>query len=212
MPATKTTAAALFRFALVAAATAAAASIWAQTRQEDGFMLDAQAWQEEVTAAGPVPWPADGWWRLVPQDKAVEVRQVRPGDGAVVPADALYLRLPGATLKQGTRRGYPYLQVLQRPSLGADYELSLGATRFSLRVEEGVKGMEYAIGYGGQTYTYVLGPAGAESTGVRAIADLDGDSHPDFVIDVDAATYLLLSSRAQPGANRPVAELWGPGC
>jgi hypothetical protein len=207
-----TTAAALIRYALVIAASAAAASLWAQTRQEDGLLLDARSWQEEVSAANPVPWPGDGWWRLVPQDKSIEVRQVRPGDRSVVPAEALYLRLPGGTLQQGPRRTYPYVQVLAQPNLGADYELALGTTRFSVRVDEAVKGMEYAIGYGGQTYTYVLGPAGAERTAVRAIADLDGDANPDFLVDVDHATYLLLSTRAYPGVNRPTAELWGPGC
>lgn len=202
----------LFRFALVVAASAAAASLWAQARPVDGYMLDAQAWQQEVDATGPVPWPADGWWRLVPQDQAIDVRPVRPGDGGVVPADAIYLRLPGATLKQGARRAYPYPQVLHRPQLGADYELSLGAVRFNLRVEEGVKGMEYAIGYGGQTYTYVLGPAGAAQTGVRAVADLDGDARPDFLVEVDDSTYLLLSTQAFPGANLPTAQLWAGGC
>jgi len=202
----------LFRFALVVAASAAAASIWAQTRPADGFMLDAQAWQQEVSAAGAVPWPADGWWRLVPQDKAIDVRAVKPGDTDTVTGDAIYLRLPGATLKQGPRRAYAYPQVLHRPQLGAEYELTLGAVRFDLRVEEGVKGMEYAIGYGGQTYTYVLGPAGAAQTGVRAVADLDGDAKPDFLVDVDDAIYLLLSTQAMPGANFPTAELLAAGC
>jgi hypothetical protein len=202
----------LFRFVLVVAASAAAASIWAQTRPADGFMLDAQTWQQEVSAASPVPWPADGWWRLVPQDKAVDVRAVKPGDTESGLGHALYLRLPGATLKQGLRRAYAYPQVLHRPQLGAEYELTLGAVRFNLRVEEGVKGMEYAIGYGGQTYTYVLGPAGAARTGVRAVADLDGDARPDFLVDVDDATYLLLSTQALPGANFPTAELLSGGC
>ena len=68
--------------------------------------------------------------------------------------------------------------------------------------------MEYAIGYGGQSYSYVLGPFDASATAVRLVADLDGDALPDFVVDVDAATYLLLSTRALPGPNLPTAELW----
>jgi len=40
------------------------------------------------------------------------------------------------------------------------------------------------------------------------VADLDGDSRPDFVIDVDGlASYLLLSTKAQPGLNLPTAEM-----
>jgi hypothetical protein len=205
------TARALVRFALVVAASAAAATLWAQNRPVEGYMLDARAWREEVSVPQPVPWPADGWWRLAPQDRAIEVRAVKPGDGGIVPADAFYLRLPGAALKPGARRAYPYMQVLHRPSLGADYELALGATRFSLRVENVVKGMQYTIGYGGQSYTYVLGPFDAQDTGVRAVADLDGDAQPDFLVDVHQATYLLLSSQARPGMNLPTAELWSSG-
>jgi len=70
---------------------------------------------------------------------------------------------------------------------------------------------EYAIGYGGQTYNYVLGPFDAGDTSIRLIADLDGDVLPDFVIDVDGATYLLLSTRALPGSNLPTAELLARG-
>lgn len=212
MESSKTTARALFRFALVAAASAAAASIWAQNHAADGYMVDAQTWAHEVSAAGPLPWPADGWWRLVPREAGVEVRAVKPGDPAVGPADAIYLRLPGATLKTGTRRAYRHIEVLQQPRLGQDYEMTLGATRFSLRVDGGDRGLQYAIGYGGQTYSYVLGSYESVRTSVRAVADLDGDTHPDFLVDVDDTTYLLLSTQARPGANTPTAELASDGC
>ena len=92
------------------------------------------------------------------------------------------------------------------PRLGQDYELTLGASRYSLRVENVAKGMHYTIAYGGQSYSYILAPFDATRTAVRAVADLDGDAQPDFVIDVDDATYVLLSTRAQPGANLPTAE------
>jgi len=199
---------ALVRFALVVAASAAAAALWAQNRPAEGYMFDATTWRQETGTARPVPLPAQGWWRLAPQERAIEVRTVRPGDGSIVPADALYLHLPGAALKAGARRVYPYMQVLHEPTLGADYELALGSTRFSLRVENVAKGMEYTIGYGGHTYSYVLGPFDGARTGVRAIADLDGDAAPDFLIDVDHARYLLLSTQARPGYNLPSAELW----
>lgn len=92
------------------------------------------------------------------------------------------------------------------PRLGQDYELALGAVRYGLRVENVAKGMHYTIAYGGQSYSYVLGPFDGTRTAVRAVADFDGDAQPDFVIAVDDATYLLLSTRAEPGANLPTAE------
>lgn len=202
---------AFVRFALVAAACAAAATLWAQGGPVEAYMYDAASWRQETGTARAVPIPGDGWWRLAPQERAIEVRQVRPGDGGIVPADALYLRLPGAKLKSGARRLYPHMQVLHQPTLGADYELALGTTRFSLRVENVAKGMEYTIGYGGETYSYVLGPFDAAQTGVRSIADLDGDAAPDFLIAVDHARYLLLSTQARPGYNLPSAELWAAG-
>lgn len=208
------TARALVRFAAVAAASLAAASIWAQNPQHagDGYMLDAETWQLEVNNGGTLPWPADGWWRLVPQDRNIEVRPVKPGDGSMVPADAIYLRMPGVTLQPGMRRAYRHIEVLQQPRFGQDYELTLGTTRFSLRVDTGHNGIEYAIGYGGQTYVYPLGAYEGVRTSVRAVADLDGDTQPDFLVDVDDATYLLLSTQARPGANAPTAELWAHGC
>ena len=201
------TLAAVAKFALVAAASAAAASLWAQVRPETGLLLDAQTWREEVVTASTGPWPEQGWFRLVPQDRAVDVRSVKPGDpDQAVAADALYFRLPGTELKQGRRAGYRYPERLQQPRMGVDHELMLGDTRFSLRAGYVDQGIEYAIGYGGETFRYVLGGAGADHTVVRAIADLDGDRQPDFVIDVDQGVYLLLSTRAQPGRNGPTGQ------
>ena len=198
---------ALARFALVTAAAVAAASLWAQNRPEQGLLLDAQTWQEEVMTASTGAWPADGWYRLVPQEKGIEVRAVKPADRNVVPADALFFRMKGTRLQTGLRASYRHLEVLQTPRLGRDHELTLRGNRFSLRVEEVPAGVQYAVGYGGQTYTYVMGPQGA-TTSVRAVADIDGDSRPDFLVDVDeTATFLLLSTQAKPGPNLPTAEL-----
>lgn len=201
------------RFAAVAAACAAAASLWAQSRPETGLLLDAQTWQEEVVTATTGAWPSDGWYRIESRDRAVEVRAVRTSDREpeAPVADALYFRLPGTTLKTGVRTGYRYPAVLEQPAAGKHYELALGGTRFSLRVDRGTEGMQYVIGYGGQVYSYLLGAPEAH-TGVRAVADLDGDRQPDFLVEVDDATFLLLSTRARPGANVPTAELAGAGC
>lgn len=198
---------AFVRFGLVAAACLAAASIWASSAEtEEAFLLDATTWQEEVIPGGD--WPGDGWFRLQPRGGSVDVRAVRPGAADPGASEALYVRLPGTALQQGERAAYAAAEVLARPRLETDYELTLGATRFQLRVESGAKGMQYAIGYGGRTYTYLLGPFDATRTGVRAVADLDGDSYPDFLVDVDQLTYLLLSTRALPGYNRPAAQSW----
>ncbi|TWO69841.1 hypothetical protein FN976_18675 [Caenimonas sedimenti] len=207
-----TTLRALRDFGLVSAISLAAASIWAAGLPEEGYLLDAEMWQEEVAASPDSQWPAEGWFRLVPQGRGIEVSAAQRGQPGAPAADALYFRLPGTQLKQGLRAVYAGT-VLQQPRLGQDYELTLGQGRFGLRVESGVKGMEYAITYGQQTYTYVLGPFDATKTSVKAVADLDGDARPDFLIDVgDDATYLLLSTKARPGANLPTAELWAKGC
>jgi hypothetical protein len=51
----------------------------------------------------------------------------------------------------------------------------------------------------------------AAATLVKAVADLDGDGLPDFLVEVGDETYLLLSSQAQPGGNGPSAQLWAMG-
>lgn len=197
---------ALARFALVAAASAAAASLWAQNRPEQGLLLDAFTWQDEVVTASTGPWPAQGWYRLVASNEGIEVKAVRPTDRDAVPPDAVFFRLPGTALKTGLRKSYRDMEVLRPPRLGRDHELSLGR-RFTLRVEEVDAGVQYVVGYGDKSYRYVLGPHGA-TTSIRAVADIDGDSRPDFLVDVEGlATYLLLSTKAQPGLNLPTGEM-----
>jgi hypothetical protein len=197
---------ALARFALVAAAAAAAASLWAQNRPEQGLLLDAQTWSEEVASASTGPWPADGWYRLVASKDGVDVRGVKPTERAAVPDDALFFRLKGARLKTGMRPSQGRLEILHRANAPTP------AGRFSLQVAEVDASVRYEIAYAGHSYTYVMGPAGS-STSVRAVADIDGDGRPDFLVDVEGqATYLLLSSQAQPGLNLPTAEIPFDGC
>jgi hypothetical protein len=196
---------ALARFALVTAAAITAASLWAQNRPEQGLLIDALTWQEEVATASTGPWPDRGWYRLLAGDEGVEVKAVKPSDRDTIPVDAVFFRLPGTTLKTGPRASWRHLEVLQ-PRADRDHQLSLGR-RFTLQVEEVDAGVQYAIGYGGRTYRYIVGPQGA-STSVRAVADMDGDGRPDFLVDVAGrSTYLLLSTQAQPGVNLPTAEM-----
>jgi hypothetical protein len=201
------TLAAFAKFALVAAGCAVAASLWAQVRPETGLLLDAQTWRAEVVTASTGPWPQEGWFRVVPLDLAVEVRAVKPTDAVTTAAvDAMYFREPGVALQEGRRPGYGYPEVLQQPRMGVRHELSLAGTPFSLVAAYVSDGIEYTLTYGGASHNYVLGGAGADHTVVRAIADLDGDRQPDFVIDVDGGVYLLLSTQARPGRNAPSAH------
>jgi hypothetical protein len=203
----------LCQLGLLAAASAGAATIWAAGLQPEAYLLDAALWQEEVSQAAPNRWPADGWVRLLNTDHAVEVRAARPGEPVEAGAEgAMYLRVPGTPLPSGLRSKYRYSTAIAQPKLGKQYELSFGATRFNLSVESGTKGMRYDIGYGGETYSYQLGPYDATETRIQAVVDLDGDRRPDFLVDVADQTYLLLSTQARPGFNLPTAELWAKGC
>ena len=76
-------------------------------------------------------------------------------------------------------------------------------------------GAHYTIEYDGNVYEYVLGEFGWDST-IEAIADLDGDGKPDFIIAVagnnSGYEAILLSSKATPGRNVPTASLFAHGC
>ena len=140
--------------------------------------------------------------------------------------DQLYLRVPGAPLREGNiplltfKSGNSTLQ----PRLEYRYELELNGMPFSFLVRNGFRsktgvpygsGTRYFIEYGGQTYRYNLGGYGWDST-IKAIADLDGDGKPDFVIAVGASNsgieVVLLSSKAKPGNNPATASLVSTGC
>jgi hypothetical protein len=206
---------ALRQWGLLAAASAAAASVWAAGLPEEGYLLDARLWQEEVAAPhGSGSWPADGWFRLTPGAKSVDVRAVTPKEPAASEEGSLYFRLPGATLKQGTRIQYRHLAAIAEPRRGKQYELALGKTRFGFSYAAGDEGVRYDIAYGGAHYSYRFAGDAGSTTRVRSIADLDGDAQPDFLVDVDDQTYLLLSTQARPGLNLPTAELWAAhdGC
>jgi FG-GAP repeat len=111
-----------------------------------------------------------------------------------------------------------------QPELDYRYQLTLGATPFAMKVQNGLRsksgaaygdGALYTIEYGGQRFEYLLGGFGWGSS-VSAIADLDGDGKPDFIISVDGSNsgseYVLLSSLAKPGRNVPTASLYSQGC
>ncbi len=138
--------------------------------------------------------------------------------------DTRYLRVPGTKLVEGRLPTVHFSSGVLRPKLDHSYALQLGETPFTLTVQNGLRsrtgvpyggGALYSVAYGGETYTWLLGQHGWDSV-VLAVADLDGDGKPDFIVQVGGNNsgdeFLLLSSRARPGRNAPVAVLSSQGC
>jgi len=169
-----------------------------------GAMLDDGAWRDEIVARGD-ELSDDGWYELQVTDNAVRVVNAQPRCGETGSADSLFVHLPRARLLEGLRVNHAFGGL--QPVVGQAYPMTLGKTDFTLRVESSAAGTQYVIRYDGVTYYYLLGlPAAA--TQVHAIADLDGDRKPDFVVEVGDELYLLLSSQARAGVNLPSAQVW----
>ena len=194
-------------FGSAAAGALLAACVWTTGAQAQGLMFDERLWREEVAAGGDDAVEA-GWYELEVADDAVRVRAARPSIHEDAPrGDAIYVQLPATRLLEGVRLNYLFGQAGFRPVAGRSYELSLGRTDFRFHMESSGAGTELNVEYGDAAYRYMLGlPAAA--TRVHAIADLDGDRNPDFLVEVGDRFFMLLSSHAKPGANRPSAQLW----
>lgn len=202
---------ALRQLALLWLGAIAAAAAWAAGIHEDGYMLEAPAWRSEVAGVPSPDWPVDAWYRLTPAGRTIEVRAMKPAEpDQAEPDGAIYVRVPGTRFVEGNRPTYRFTNLILRPKVDKQYELKMGKTRFSFVVESDEQGTHYAITYGGETHRYTLGlPASA--TLVHAVADLDGDAMPDFLVEVGDDTFLLLSTRAKPGLNPPSAQLIAVG-
>ena len=141
------------------------------------------------------------------------------------PGNDLYLRVEGTALADRTAPAYVFRNGTTsiRPELDRRYELLLGDKPFAFTVHNGARtangtaygGAHYVIEVDGETREYLLGEFGWDST-IEAIADIDGDGKPDFIVrvagnnsDYDA---VLLSSRAKPGRNPATASLVAIGC
>lgn len=141
-------------------------------------------------------------------------------------ADELFLRVPGVRLVEGPVPAYRFKNGTTSlvPELERRYALDLNGQPFAFTARNGSRGKNgapygeganYTIEYGGQVFNYNLGGYGWDSR-VLAIADLDGDSKPDFIVAVSVSNgsyeAVLLSSTARPGTNVPTASLRGQGC
>lgn len=202
---------ALVQIAALWAAGALAAAAWASGITQEGYILEANDWRSEVANVPSTDWPVDGWYRLAPGRHAVDVRAVLPSRAeADDPEGALYVRVPQTRLSEGLLPKVRFAAGELKPRVGNEYTFMLDGTPFSFCVQSGRDGTRYEISYAGSVHTYMLGlPAAA--TKVIAVADFDGDSLPDFLVEVGDETYLLLSTQARPGGNAPSAQLWAVG-
>jgi hypothetical protein len=202
---------ALHQITALWAAGALTAAAWASGITEEGYILDANDWRSEVANVPSPDWPVDGWYRLSSGRHAVDVRAVVPSRAeAGDPEGAMYVRVPGTRLAEGMRPKVRFAAGEFTPRVANEYTFMLDGTPFSFSVQSGRDGTRYEISYAGSVHTYMLGlPAAA--TKVKAVADFDGDSLPDFLVEVGDETYLLLSTQAQPGGNVPSAQLWAMG-
>jgi hypothetical protein len=194
-------------FSLAATGAVLAASAWAAGAAPEGLMLDARLWREEIVAGNDEA-ADEGWYEIAVTGDAVQVRAVsQPRRNDPVHQHAMYLHRPGAALVEGVRINHGFPSDEFRPVAGQRYSRTLGRTEYSFRVWSNAVGTAYVISYDGVDHEYLLGlPAAA--TKVHAIADLDGDRKPDFVVEVGGEVYLLLSGDAKAGLNLPSAQLW----
>jgi hypothetical protein len=203
---------ALHQITALWAASAVAAGAWASGISEEGYILEAGDWRTEVAGVPSPDWPVDGWYRLAAGRTGIDVRAIVPNRAEDAdPEGAVYVRVPGARLAEGLRPRVRFAAGELKPKVGYEYRLELEKTPFSFAVQSDRDGTRYEISYAGSVHSYMLGlPAAA--TKVKAIADLDGDGLPDFLLEVGDETYLLLSTQARPGGNLPSAQLWAMGC
>lgn len=153
--------------------------------------------------------PADGWYRVTDKDGALQVQAVAapvsvPGEEEAEAIDTRYIRVPGARIAEGR---LPTVAQASRVLAAGDnraFQLALAGTPFTLTVRNG---LVYTVAIGEDSYSFhVDGGMSAESELV-AVADIDSDSKPDFILRVGDRELLLLSSFANPGLNPPAAVL-----
>lgn len=129
-----------------------------------------------------------------------------------------YLNLPRIALREGPLREVALRRRALMPVNGRAYALALGATSFTLTVNNGLKGRagaHYVIEVANEKYEYLLDGFGWDSE-IQYAGDLDRDGKPDFIVYVNGNNsgtwYVLLSSQAKSGMNVPVAHLTATDC
>jgi Ca-activated chloride channel family protein len=129
-----------------------------------------------------------------------------------------YLHLPQTPLAEGPLAEVPLKRRALIPQLGHKYELTLGSVPFALTVNNGWRGRDgahYIVDIGSDRFEYLLPGFGWDSE-VQFAGDLDRDGRPDFIVYVagnnSGSWYVLLSSRARSGMNKPDATLTAIGC
>ena len=138
----------------------------------------------------------------------------------------IYLRMGAESLPKASVVPYRFRNGTSslRPKLDFRYELLFAGRPFGFTVQNGLRGKDgapygdgaqYTIEYDNQKYEYSLGEFGWDSS-ITAIADLDGDGKPDFIISVGGNNSgfeaILLSSTARSGKNVATASLRSTGC
>lgn len=168
--------------------------------------------------------------RIAAQLERMPTESVSPQSVAQVPAgdtpNQIFLRVRTESLPKASVVPYRFRNGTSslRPKLDFRYELMFAGRPFSVTVQNGLRGKDgaaygdgaqYTIEYDNHKYEYSLGEFGWDSS-ITAIADLDGDGKPDFIISVGGNNSgfeaILLSSTARPGKNLPTASLRSTGC
>ena len=182
--------------------------------------------------------PDTGWYVLVKDRAGSYVRRIPEARGArplflrelelATPENSatlqsalgqlFYVNLPRTALAEGPVTEVKLRSRALSPANGRAYPLALGATPFTLTVNNGTKGRagaHYVLDVKGVKYEYLLDGFGWDSE-IQYAGDFDRDGRPDLIVYVNGNTtgtwYLLLSSLAKPGMNAPAARLSSAGC
>ena len=167
---------------------------------------------------------------IAAQLEGMQTDSASPQSVAQAPAgnapNQIFLRVRAESLSKASVVPYRFRNGTSslRPKLDFRYELMFAGRPVSFTIQNGLRGKDgapygdgaqYTIEYDNQKYEYSLGEFGWDSS-ITAIADLDGDGKPDFIISVggnnSGLEAILLSSTARPGKNVPTASLRSTGC
>ena len=153
--------------------------------------------------------PTDGWYRVTDKGGALQVLAVAapvsaPGEEEAEEIDTRYIRVPGARIAEGRLPTAADTGIVLAPGLNRAFNFELAGTPFTLTVRNG---LVYTVATGEDSYSFYVDGGMSEEGEVLAVADIDSDGKPDFILRVGDRELLLLSSFANPGLNPPAAVL-----